>query len=486
MFSGLSDRAKPTTRIASDQAFVSPDQGYSSSMRWLSIFFRRVLVEYYYRLKVELVDKNLPKPSGQIVQILHHDDSLLYFDVEKASFPFKPSSKTIEISKSDFYKLQVKDMNDAVCVIADFEFGYSNNVLFELRELNRYLPNRSRVFVTSYSRIWTPFVVLSEKLKLKTRKSHCFLPINQLTEFMEISGFSLVKNIRSTLIPFYIPLLSNWVNRWIAPLPLFRNLCILNLGIYVPTINTERKPSVSVIIAARNEEGNIVELISRIPQLASSQEVIFVEGNSSDQTWSIINQNLEKCESKFRIRAFKQNGKGKSDAVHTGILNAQNDLIMILDADMSVPPETLIDFYETMQAPGVDFCNGTRFVYPQESGAMRSLNFIGNLFFSRLVSYLIGQRLSDSLCGTKVFWRIDYPLMMYQKYKRKVQDPFGDFDFLIGASKANLRIVNVPVSYRARTYGETNISRFTDAIKLLKFCYHMGIELKFSELKKLK
>jgi hypothetical protein len=473
-------RNTENTGIASWHSFKTRDERYSGVMLKIVQDFGGALVGYYYSLKTDLVNKNLPRLAGKYVQLLHQGDFLSYFEVEKVSFPWQLPSKTKEISQSEFPKLQVHTVSKALHVIADFELEYSNNVLFELRELERSLPNRSRVYVTSYSRIWTPLVLFSEKLKLKTRKSHCFLPINQLSEFMEISGFSFVKNVKSILIPFYIPVLSNWINRWIAPLPIIRKLCILNLGIYVQKKSFVREPSVSIVIAARNEEGNIVELMSRIPKLASNQEVIFVEGNSNDQTWSMINQSLKIFESKFRVRAFKQYRKGKSDAVHMGILQAQNDLIMILDADMSVPPEALADFYETMLTPGVDFCNGTRFIYPQESGAMRRLNFIGNVFFSKLISYLIGQPISDSLCGTKVFWRDDYHFMRVQKDSSTVQDPFGDFDFLIGASKANLRIVNVPVNYRARTYGQTNISRFTDAIRLLKYCYHVGIEIKFS------
>jgi len=302
---------------------------------------------------------------------------------------------------------------------------------------------------------------------------------------LEISGFEKLKSWRAILIPFYIPVFSKLANRYLAKIFPFNHLCITNFLIARPhpkilesqqNIILTNKPSVSVIIAARNEAGHIKQLISRIPQMGHSTEIIFVEGNSTDDTYEVI----ESCIRDHPIcKLYKQTGKGKGDAVRRGFEVATGDVLMILDADITVPPEDLPKFYDLIATGAAEFVNGVRLVYPMENEAMRFFNLIGNKFFSWTFSYLLGQPIRDTLCGTKVLWKKDYQRIANGRKYFGDFDPFGDFDLLFGAARLNLKIVEVPIRYRARVYGETNISRWSHGWLLLKMVVFAARRIKF-------
>jgi glycosyltransferase involved in cell wall biosynthesis len=251
------------------------------------------------------------------------------------------------------------------------------------------------------------------------------------------------------------------INRWLSPLVPFA----CHVTVYAARRRVSVKEfSCSVVIPARNEAGNIRELLNRLPQFGSSQEIVFVEGGSSDATWEAIHEESRKCEDRD-IVVMKQRGIGKGAAVREALAACSADLVFILDSDLSVDPEALIEFYEMMCLHDVDFINGTRMVYPMEMGAMRPFNWVGNKVFASLMSYLIDRRFSDTLCGTKVFFRDDF--VDQDDFLTRL-DPFGDFSLLIGAGAQQLRIREQAVSYRSRTYGATNIHRWRDGLRLLR------------------
>jgi glycosyltransferase involved in cell wall biosynthesis len=227
------------------------------------------------------------------------------------------------------------------------------------------------------------------------------------------------------------------------------------------------QPSVSVIIPCRNEKGNIENAIKRLPKFCSDIEIIFVEGHSADSTLTEINRVID-AYSDTDIKVFVQDGKGKGDAVRKGFANARGDILMILDADLTVPPEDLPKFYEAIVSGKGEFINGTRMVYPMQNQAMRFLNFLANRFFSLLFSWILNQRFTDTLCGTKALTKKNYLRIEENRSFFGDFDPFGDFDLIFGAAKLNLRIVEIPIPYAAREYGETQISRFRHGWLLLK------------------
>jgi glycosyltransferase involved in cell wall biosynthesis len=242
---------------------------------------------------------------------------------------------------------------------------------------------------------------------------------------------------------------------------------------------TPKRPTVSVIVAARNEGGNIAQIFDRVPEMGAGTELIFVEGHSQDDTYSIIEEEMA-LHPKIRSRLLLQTGMGKGDAVRLGIAHASGDIVMILDADMTVPPEDLNRFYDALYEGRGEFINGVRLVYPMEDEAMRFFNFLGNKFFSLAFSWLLGQPIKDTLCGTKVFWRRDYALIAANRTTFGDFDPFGDYDLIFGAAKLGLKIVDLPIRYRARTYGSTNIRRWKHGWLLLRMVMFAARRIKFT------
>lgn len=235
--------------------------------------------------------------------------------------------------------------------------------------------------------------------------------------------------------------------------------------------------SVSIIIPARNERGNIEEIVKRLPAFPADCEVIFVEGHSRDGTLEEILRIKNKYAAFLPIKYAVQGGIGKADAIWRGFALASNDVLMILDADMGVRPEQLSKFYEKIRQ-GAQFVNGTRLIYAMEKGAMRPLNYMGNKFFTSFVNWISGQKLTDTLCGTKVLFRSDFERIKETELFKKFSDPFGDFTLLFCAAEAGLKIEEVPVRYCKRKYGTTKINRFRDGWALLKLVFKALFYLK--------
>jgi glycosyltransferase involved in cell wall biosynthesis len=305
-----------------------------------------------------------------------------------------------------------------------------------------------------------------------------------ISNFARLTEFESVKRQPRILIPIEIPYLSEFVNRWLAPLPVFNFCSLLNFEIlrsFAAPADESKDNSVSVIIPVRNEAGNIEEAFKRTPMMGPADEWIFVEGNSTDNTW----KELQRCRDKYtksdsrNIKIAKQDGKGKKDAVYKGFSMANNNILMILDGDLTVPPEDLPKFHNALVSNKGEFINGCRLVYALESDAMRFLNMIANKFFAFSFSYVLSQNLRDTLCGTKVFTRTTYDKIQANRNFFGDFDPFGDFDLIFGADRLGLKIVEVPVRYQSRTYGETNISRFRHGWLLMKMLLFVSRKLKF-------
>ncbi|OFW06467.1 MAG: hypothetical protein A3I61_19825 [Acidobacteria bacterium RIFCSPLOWO2_02_FULL_68_18] len=347
---------------------------------------------------------------------------------------------------------------------------YDIRLVFE--RLRSVCHPQTRIVIHWYNRAWEPVLSLAEKLGAKYPQ-----PLLNWTTFEDIANLlyladcEIVRRDRHTLLPTRVPLASAFANRFLAHVPLMRHVCLSNwvvarpLGLSRPSV----PPSVSIVCPCRNEAGNIQRIVDRLPSFAGASELIFVEGHSSDDTLAECRRVAAETAGR-NIRVFVQQGRGKGDAVRLGFAQATGDILMILDADVSVAPEDLPMFYRALVEGKGEFINGSRLVYAMDAEAMRFLNLLGNRFFAFLLSVLIGQPIKDSLCGTKVLWRTKYEELARGRAYFGGLDPFGDFDLLFGAAKLNLRIVEVPIRYRQRTYGSTNISRFSDGWLLLRMC----------------
>jgi hypothetical protein len=368
-------------------------------------------------------------------------------------------------------------------VVLNGNIHYEHDVQDFLAMLRPVLQHSTRVIITFYSSLWRPWLRLATKLGLRVKTpEQNWIAVEDLQNLLLLSDYELVRLESKFLIPVYIPVLSELLNRFVAPLPFFRNFNLLNIAVARPlTRNGPRyaTPSVSVVVPARNEAGNIEAAILRTPKMGPDDELIFVEGNSTDDTWQRMMEMKEKYGATRTIRIDRQNGKGKGDAVRKGFMLASKEILMILDADLTTPPEELPRFYAALVSNKGEFINGSRLVYPMEKQAMRFLNMVANKFFALMFSFVLGQRFKDTLCGTKALTRENYRKLATHRNFFGDFDPFGDFDLIFGAARMGLHIVEVPIHYRERTYGQTNIQRWKHGVILLQMLAFAAKRMKF-------
>jgi SAM-dependent methyltransferase len=364
-------------------------------------------------------------------------------------------------------------------VIAD-TIGMFEDIDGTLRLIHQHCAPSTRIIIAYYSHLWEPILRLAEIFKFKSRQSEInYIATVDFLNLMDLADFEVISQEKRQLIPLHLFGIGPIVNRYIAPLPGIRQLCLRTYIVGRPIRQfPDRKLSASILIPCRNERGNIENAIRRMPRFGSAQEILFVEGNSSDGTFEECERVRDAYRDSWDIKVLKQDGKGKGDAVRKGFAAASNDVLMILDADLTMPPEALPKYHAVIETGKAEFVNGTRLVYPMENEAMRPLNFIANRCFAYLFSYLVNTRLTDTLCGTKVLMRKDYEVLARERAYFGNFDPFGDFDLIFGAAKQNLKIIETPIHYKARTFGETQISRFRDGWLLLKMVWFAYRKLK--------
>lgn len=381
----------------------------------------------------------------------------------------------------DAANLSLSDVFDYI-IISD-TLGYLEDIQAVFSSLKSVTGTNTRIIINYQNFLWEPFLVVAQKLGLKMPHNRLnWLSKSDVLNLLVLEGFDVIKTGKRYLLPLYIPLISWFFNKYLAHLPLLNSLCLVGYLIArLPrmAITDKRELSVSVIVPARNEEGNIEDAVKRIPDMGSHTEIIFVEGGSTDNTLKEIKRVAEQWSDTRDVKHYVQTGKGKGDAVRLGFEKASCDILMILDADLTVPPEELSKFYEAIASGKGEYINGSRLVYPMEDEAMRTLNIMGNKFFSVMFSWLLNQRIKDTLCGTKVITADNYKKLIANRSYFGNFDPFGDFDLIFGSSKLNLKLIEVPIRYKARKYGETNISRFSHGWLLLKMVFYAMNKIKF-------
>jgi SAM-dependent methyltransferase len=324
---------------------------------------------------------------------------------------------------------------------------------------------RTRLLLNFHNTAWRPLLGLATALGLKApQPPSSWLSPADVKNLLALAGWDLIKQQRRILLPVPFLGIHRVVNRFLAPLAPWLCLTVFQVARPAPAPSPEPR-TVSVIIPARNEAGNIRAAVARLPRLGSRTEVIFIEGHSHDNTWEEI-QGVIRDNPGLNVVALKQTGKGKGNAVREAFEAATGDVLMILDADLTVPPEELTKFYDALVSGRAEFANGVRLVYPMERRAMRFLNLCANKFFGAAFTWALGQSIKDTLCGTKALLRQDYHRIAANRAYFGDFDPFGDFDLIFGADRLNLKIADIPIRYRDRTYGSTNISRWRHGLLL--------------------
>jgi hypothetical protein len=397
------------------------------------------------------------------------------------------SPAMIELAKARHPELQFQVADAAQFTLTErFDYILLSDLVNDLPDVQSVLErlravstSSTRLVLNFFSNLWRPVLGAAEKVGLKApTQQQNWLSSNDVKNLLHLAGWEVIKVQPRILWPARTPGWDWLCNRWLAPL--LAPLCVTVVIVARPKPQwaAPRDYSCSVVIPARNEAGNIEEAVRRVPEMGLGTEIIFVEGHSKDNTWEKIQQVAAKY-SQRKIKILKQQSKGKGGAVREAFATTTGDILFILDGDLTMPPEELPKYYEAARCGTGEFVNGVRLVYPMEQEAMQFLNMVANKAFGLAFSWLLGQPIKDTLCGTKVLFRKDYDAIAKNRQYFGEFDPFGDFDLLFGAAKLNLRIIDLPIRYRARSYGETNIQRWRHGWLLLRMVLFAARRLKF-------
>ncbi|HYJ07844.1 MAG TPA: bifunctional class I SAM-dependent methyltransferase/glycosyltransferase family 2 protein [Polyangiaceae bacterium] len=436
----------------------------------------------YYAAELQRLVRSLVPPGSKVLEIGAGSGDLLAAIGGPGSVGIDISPSAVEIARRRHPTLDLRVLDvehdplpDGLfdTIVLSDAIGMLDDIQAALERIRPLLHPEGRIVVTYYNFLWEPLLKLAEQIGLKTHwPDQNWLSMDDVHNLLYLTGFEVFRRGTDILMPAQVPGVSTMLNRVVAQLPVARAVSLVDYFVARPqpeTVRTSANPSVSVICPCRNEKGNIREAVARTPLMGSATELVFVDGNSSDGTVEEIETMIRDYRGPLTLRLVHQgDGKGKGDAVRKGFAAAKHDVLMILDSDLTVPPEDLPKFYQALVSGKGEFINGVRLVYPMEGEAMRFLNLLGNKFFSTALSWLLEQPIKDSLCGTKVLYRSAYEMIAKHRSFFGDFDPFGDFDLLFGAARLNMRIVDLPVRYRARTYGETKINRFAHGWLLFK------------------
>jgi len=387
----------------------------------------------------------------------------------EVGFPDAPAFSTVLERHGTFDYILFNGIDDTVDVQA------------ALANLRKAADRHSRIIVLSYNHLWEPLYRLAEKLRLKVPTvDQNWLSHDDIVNFLDLTGYEWLKTYRAVLFPKYIPGLSEFLNGFCARFPGLNALCMLQ--VHVARLRPEpvdpKTLRVSVVIPCKDEQGNIEAAVVRMPKLGAHTEILFCDDRSSDGTADEVRR-MQSARASQDIQLVPGPGICKSRNVWTGFEHATGDVLMILDADLTTMPEELPYFLELLSSGRAEFVNGSRLVYPMPRAAMKPANMLGNKFFGMAFSYLLGQRVKDTLCGTKVLWRHDWERMKPLLGSWGTSDRWGDYELLFGAAKLNLRIRDLPVHYQERLYGSTKMTKvFQNGLVMLRMCFFGFLKLK--------
>jgi ubiquinone/menaquinone biosynthesis C-methylase UbiE len=440
----------------------------------------------WYHHRIEQIYRFLVSPGQRVLELGSGTGDLLAAVQPAHGVGVDFSEKIVTRARERHPELEFiqADVHDLSEIEGPFNIVILSDLVNELWDVQQVLEQikplctpRTRLVFNVYSRMWELPLYITQLLNLATPTlAQNWLTRHDIANMLHLAGFETIRAWQEVLWP--LPL-GGFFNKFLARFWPFREFALSNFLVARPQPEkAKEKPFVSVIVPARNEAGNIKSIFERVPKMGRDTELVFVEGHSQDDTYEAIEKEVA-AHSSTPSLLLRQTGIGKADAVRLGYERASGDILMILDADLTVPPEDLSRFYDALVSGKGEFINGVRLVYPMEAQAMRSLNFLGNKFFSLAFSWLLGQPIKDTLCGTKVLWKSDYEKIAANRSYFGDFDPFGDFDLIFGAAKQNLKIVDLPIRYRERTYGSTNISRWKHGLLLMRMVAFAARRIKF-------
>jgi SAM-dependent methyltransferase len=444
---------------------------------------------YYHSRLQEIYRLNIPEGS-RVLELGCGCGDLLASLKPSEGVGIDFSEEMLEIARTRYpeFTFHLQDVQ-YLALDEKFDFIIMSDLVNDVEDVQKvfevvkaHSDSNTRVVLNFYSHLWSVPLSLAQKIGWATPTLlQNWLTVSDIRGLMDLAGLESIRTTKEVLWPIKTPVIDSLFNRYLVRLWPFKYLALTNYMIaraQPENLQVDQSLSVSIVCAARNEEGHIEEIIERTPELGRHTELIFVEGNSTDNTYRKIKEEIAKNTHR-EMTLYKQSGTGKGDAVRCGFQHATGDILMILDADMTVPPEDLTRFYNAIASGKGEYINGVRLVYPMEDQAMRFLNILGNKFFSLAFSWLLGQPIKDCLCGTKVLTRENYLRIAENRSYFGDFDPFGDFDLIFGASKINLKFVDLPIRYKERRYGDTNIDRWSHGWLLLKMVFFAARRIKF-------
>ena len=415
---------------------------------------------------------------NEIMRLIPEEKSALSLVNSKSSFRNHPSSlETILVDPEvglNIESIAFKNKKYKTIILTDL-FEVSTDILELLSMVNKLLGKDGVIVICSINQKWNRILNLFERLNLKDEnQKRLFINSTIVLNIAKVTGLEFVTQRNKQIFPFKMLGLGSLINNILEILffPFSFGIRIYSILNQQEKFNEEKKYSKSIIIPAKNEEKNLKPLLNQIPKLEEDHEIILAIGDSEDKTYEVAKEIKEARCWPFEVKVIKQTGKGKANAVWEAVEVASKEVIIILDADISVNPETIVQFNSVIDTGKASFVNGTRLIYGMESGAMRIVNNLGNRIFQYIVSIIIGQKITDSLCGTKVFFRKDFNKIKLWKELVQMKDPFGDFDMIFTAGYFGLKILEIPVRYQARVYGVTQIKRFRDGYKLIIYLFN--------------
>ena len=430
------------------------------------------------------------KVSSTTFYLRHHNEINKYISDKEKTLYITGSSPKKSLNLGESIDVLVIDLENnigsqleslseySLIVVTDI-FELIDDVYIFLQKISKNLTEDGKLIISTINNIWSPILKIFEIMRLKNLSSdRSYMPIKKLHVIGRSAGFEKINFYTRQYIPFKLIGVGTIINNFLETLFIRFNLGIRTYLVFKKETKSHRTYlSKSIIVPAKNEEGNLEPLIERIPHLGENCEIIIACGTSQDRTLEVANS-ISKQD--FEITVIEQSENGKANAVWEALDICKGDVVAILDADISVEPEKLTDFFEIIELDRADFVNGTRLIYSMEKGAMRFLNVLGNRLFQRFISIIIRQPLTDSLCGTKVF-KIDQKVDIKNWQNTiNLKDPFGDYDLLFSAAYSGKQILELPIHYKKRTYGKTQISRFRDGYKLIRYLLRSFVVLNIS------
>ena len=446
-------------------------------------------LNFYYYQDIDNFYKSVVRKEKKVLEIGSNLGYLLNSLQPSYGLGVEQNLQAVEQATTDFPHLNftVSDAEAFCSTELLFDYILLANTISYLTDIPKVLNNlyqschpSTRLILTFHNPSWAIILKFASLIGQRSPSPQLnWLSYGDVANLLHLCRFEVVCHNKRLLLPKKIPLLSWFFNHILAPLPLFNQFCLNEYIIARPIIQITATLHCSVIIPARNEAGNIETCIVNMPQLGVDTEIIFVEGGSTDGTWEEILRIQQKYGDRLNIKAYQQTGQGKKNAVLQGFEMATGDVLMILDADLTVQPRDLVYFFEAIASGTCEFANGCRLIYPLSQATMPWLNRIANRIFAFLLSYLLNTQIKDSLCGTKAISRQNYQRLAENRDFFGDFDPFGDFDLLFGAAKLGLKIMDIPVRYFPRTYGKSNIHHIKDGFILLKACLYAAKKIKF-------